>query len=221
MSLSSGTVTVVQDAGGDRTASAAGVLRFTFSDAGTRPAAPTGITSAAVTNSRVDISWNTVLAATSYEVDRQDAGGGFEQIGSSAGSSFSDMTASPDRAYLYRVRAANGSGTSGDSTFDLATSVIFTNDPLSSVTNVTGAHLTQLRTAIDAVRSLAGLPAASVTDASPAGKTIKSAHITELRTALDAALTGLGLPAGGYANSPLTGAMVKAIDFQELRTRVR
>ena len=125
------------------------------------------------------------------------------------------------QSYLYRVRAVNASGTSGNSASDIATTVIFANDPLTAGTAVRGIHLSQLRTAINAARSLANLQAASFSDPSPLGMTIKSAHVTQLRSALDAALTELGLTAGGYTNSQLTGAPVKAIDFQELRNRVQ
>jgi hypothetical protein len=101
--------------------------------------------------------------------------------------------------------------------------VIFTDDPLvASTTTVKALHLSQLRTAITAVRALAGLGAAPVTDASPAGVAIKAVHITELRTPLDAAMTVLGKTTGGFTNAITAGATrIKALDFQEIRTRVK
>ena len=191
-----------------------------LSSSGTPPAAPTGFNAAAVNSNRVDTSWSTVAAATSYEIDRRAAGEGFTPFASPAGNSFSDTTVSAGKSYLYRVRAVGATGSSGNSASDIATTVFFSNDPLTAGTVVQGAHLSQIRTAVNAARSLANLPAATFTNPSPVGATIKSVHVTELRLALDSALTALGLPAGGYANSALAGTPVRAIDFQELRNRV-
>ena len=220
VALSGGVVNVTQSAGGDRTASSSGVLRFQLSSSGTPPVAPTGVNAAAANSNRVDASWTAVATATSYEVDRRAAGEGFAPIAAPAGNSFSDTTVSAGKSYLYRVRAVSATGSSGNSASDIATTVIFSNDPLTAGTVVQGAHLSQLRTAVNAARSLANLPAATFTNPSPVGASIKSVHMTELRSGLDSALTALGLPAGGYTNSASTGTPVRAIDFQELRNRV-
>ena len=82
------------------------------------------------------------------------------------------------------MRAVNGVGVSASSAADLATAIIFTEDPLVAGVSVKAVHLAQLRTAINAVRSLAGLAPAGVTDAAVAGISIKAVHVTELRTAL-------------------------------------
>ncbi len=221
VALNNGIVSVDQNANGDRTASPSGVLRFLLSSSVAPPAAPAGLNAAAVNTTRVDMSWNVVLGATSYEIDRRAPGEGFTPFAAPAGNSFSDTSVTAGQAYLYRVRAAGTGGTSGNSASALATTVIFSNDPLTAGMVVLGGHLSQIRTAVNAVRSLANLLAASFTDPAPVGMTIKSSHITELRTRLDAALTALGLPAGGYTNSALAGEFVRAIDFQELRDRVR
>ena len=221
VALNNGIVSIDQNANGDRTASPSGVLRFLLSSSVAPPAAPAGLNAAAVTTTRVDMSWNVVLGATSYEIDRRAPGEGFTPFAAPAGNSFADTSVTAGQAYLYRVRAVGTGGTSGNRAPALATTVMFSNDPLSTGMVVLGAHPSQIRTAVNAVRSLAGLQAASFTDPSPVGMTIKSSNITELRTALDAALTALGLPAGGYTNSALAGEFVRAIDFQELRDRVR
>src|SRR5438093_1809889 len=167
------------------------------------------------------MSWNAVAGATSYEIDRRAPGEGFTPFAAPTANSFSDTSVTAGQAYLYRVRAVGAGGTSGNSAPALATTVMFSNDPLTAGIVVLGGHLSQIRTAANAVRALAGLQATSFTDPAPVGITIKSSHITQLRTALDAALTALGLPAGGYTNSALAGEFVRAIDFQELRDRVR
>jgi hypothetical protein len=186
----------------------------------TIPVLPTGVTATAVSSTRVDVAWPTAAAATSYQIDRQAAGDGFSQIGTSMTSSFSDTTASADAAYLYRVRAVNASGVTSSSAADLATTVIFVDSPLTSGIFVKAVHLSQLRTAVNAVRLLAGLPTANFTDAATAGTAIRAVHVTELRSTLDAARGALGLSTSGYTDASLTGVAIKAVHFQELRDRV-
>ncbi len=137
-------------------------------------------------------------------------------------SPFNDSSAVASTAYLYKVRAFNGATESTDSNSDLATTVIYTDDPLVAQSTVVKAvHLTQLRTAVNAVRHLAGLSAASFTDPSPAGVVIQAVHITQLRTDLDQGMSVLGLTTGGYTDTSLTGMVVKAVHFQEIRARMK
>jgi hypothetical protein len=49
------------------------------------------------------------------------------------------------------------------------------------VTVIKAVHLTELRTAVNAVRTAAGLSPATFTDATPGGILIKAIHIQELR----------------------------------------
>jgi hypothetical protein len=184
------------------------------------PPTPTGVTAGAITNTRVDVSWSTVAGAT-YQIDRQVAGSGFSQIGTSATNSYSDTTASADSAYLYRVRAVNAGGASPSSAADLATTVIFIDNPLTAGTLVKAVHLSQLRTAVNTVRLLAGLGSGSYTGSATPGTVIGAIHITELRSFLDAARGALGLSTGGYSDASLTGVAVKAVHSQELRDRVK
>lgn len=184
---------------------------------------PVGVTATAITQGRVDVSWNAAIGATSYQVYRREAGEELEQIAGPSGTSLSmsDTSVSPDKAYLYAVRAVYDDGVSGNSTADLATTVIFTDGPLMAGVVVKAVHLSQLRTAVNAVRELAGLPAFSFTDPAIAGTTIKAVHLTELRAAISAARGGLGLPTGGFTDSSPDGVPVRALHFQQLRNRVQ
>jgi hypothetical protein len=190
---------------------------------GTVPTAPTGVNAHAISTTQVSVTWNLVVGATSYQIFRRAPGSpSFVQVGTSLTNSFTDTTAVANTSYLYRVRAVNATGASGDSAADLATTVIFTDDPLvARSTLIKAVHLAELRTAVNAVRALAGLAAATFTDAAVRGVVVKAVHINELRTALDAALTALGLPAGGYTDVLARGVLIKAIHFQEIRNRVK
>jgi hypothetical protein len=173
-------------------------------------------------STQVSVAWNAVPYATSYEVDRRAAGGAFEAVGTSTTNAYIDDAVTAEESYLYRVRAINATGASPDSADDLATTVLFTNEPLvPQTTTVQAAHLAELRTAVNAVRLLAGHSPASFTGAAVPGVAIAAVHVTQLRSALDAALDALGRPTGGYTNSAGAGLPIRTVHFQEIRDRVQ
>jgi len=188
----------------------------------TPPGTPTGVVATASSTSQIGVSWTAVGTATSYEVYRRAPGGSFELLASTLTNSYNDSTVSSSTSYLYRVRALNAGGSSADSAADLATTILFTTDPLSGGTTViTAGRLTELRNGVNAVRALAGLGAGSYTDGATAGVLIKAVHVSELRTQLDAARGPLGFSTGGYTDSMTAGVLIKAVHFQELRNRVK
>lgn len=184
------------------------------------PSTPTGVTATAMTNTRIEVGWNAVAGAT-YQIDRQEAGGGYSQIGVSEANGYSDTTVVVNRAYLYRIRAVGASGISPSSAPALATTVMFDDNPLALGGKAKAIHLSQLRTAISAVRALAALPVVNFTDHVISGASIKAVHVSELRTALDAALGALGLATSDYTDALSAGVAVKAIHFQELRDPIQ
>jgi hypothetical protein len=171
-----------------------------------------------MTSSFVRVSWNQVFSADSYQIFR-NSGSGFSLIGTAPTPAYNDLAVSPGAAYLYKVRAVTSGLVSADSNIDLATTIIFTDDPLVPGTTVVKAvHVTEMRTAVNAVRALANLAAATWTDLSPAGASLKAVHITELRTALDAARSLLVLPPLAYTHALSAGTSpVAATDFSEIR----
>jgi len=192
---------------------------FTYSNP--VPAVPSGIVATAQTTTSVQISWNPSDQATSYRVFRRDPGAGFTLVGSPTVTSLNDTTAVPNQSYLYRVRAVNGAGESLDSAQDIATTILFSNDPLIAGIVVQAVHLSQIRTATDSVRQLAGIGIAAFTDSASPGVMIRSVHLSEIRLRLDEALSALGVISGGYTDAALTGAVIKAVHFQEIRNRMR
>ena len=195
-------------------------------------AAPTGLAAAGGSGSQITVRWSGSAGADHYKVERRETISGEYVVVSDfvTSDTFVD-TVTPDRAYLYRVRAADAAGRpSPPSNADLATSVAFSDDPLVSHgpaaagTTIRADHLNELRRAVNAVRSLAALAPASWSHPDPAPEPKRGiflADVLELRAGLDAALGALGLQRP-YENDPnLAGGYVKAAHFQELRDRVK
>ncbi len=166
------------------------------------------------------LTWPAVAGATGYEVERSDDGTTFDPIAMPVFSGATDATVTDDVAYLYRVRTKSADGsTSAWAGPDLMTAVAFTDDPLVAGTIVKLAHMTELRTAANAVRALAGLSAPTF----GSEMTVYAQHVTELRTAIGDARTALALAALSFANPTLTPGLsiIQAIDLAELRDGVR
>jgi Bacterial Ig-like domain (group 3)/Right handed beta helix region len=177
---------------------------------------PAGLTATATSATQVSVSWFPVSGATSYEVFRATVHGSYSAIGTTAATGLTDNV-SASTTYLYAVRAI-GAGVSALSAPDAATTVVFTDVPLTAGIAIKAVHLTELRTAVNAMRIAAGLGTATFTDASLAGVGMKAVHITELRTALDAARAAIGLSAISYTDPSLTaGVTARTAHVTDLR----
>lgn len=192
---------------------------FTVNQSAGIALAPPGEVRADSHGSTVLVSWLAVPGATSYTVQRRAAGGSFTDVKTTDALQWSDAPAA-GAAYVYRVRANAPGLVSAFSNAALATTVPFTDDPLSNGV-IRAAHLSELRTAVNKVRALAGLAPFAFTDSVAPALTVRSIHVTELRTALDAALRLLALPLVPYRTSAAQSELIRASDFQELRDRVR
>ena len=193
---------------------------YTFTIAGAAGTAPANLRATANGTAQVILTWTPVASATGYDVLRNDVG---VPIGSPASNGYVDTQGIiPGTTYVYRVRAVGPSFPGTLSAPDIATTIVFTDDPIViGSTVIKGTHLTELRTAVNAVRAAAGLAAATFTDASPNGLTVKATHIQELRTALTPARSTLGVPAVSYSNAATAGTIVRAIDLVEIRNGVK
>jgi hypothetical protein len=207
------------------------VIGYNLAGAGGTVLPPTSVIATAVTTTSVAVSWSAPsgTAPSKYHVYRSSDHVTYSQINgeTTTGTSYTDSSASANAAYFYKVRSVSASSTeSADSNRDLATTVIFTDPTLNAQsTRVKAAHITELRSAIAAVRTLAGLTAYSFVDSTiTAGLTqVKKVHLTDLRTALDAARSILALPALSYTDNPVTvqSTVIKAAHIAELRAGVR
>ena len=181
---------------------------------------PANFAAIPVVAEEVGLSWQGVFGATSYEIHRTTSiNVPFTFLSSTSVTGTSDLSVAPNTTYLYKVRALGDSQTSAFSPIDAATTTTFTT-PLVTVNH---ADVTELRTAVNAMRLAAALPAETFTD-DPllAGMTIKAVHLTQLRTALNAARSGIGLPAIPYTDPTIVPGVtvIKRDHLQQLRIGV-
>jgi len=180
---------------------------------------PSMFVATATSTSQVGVSWLPVSGATSYEVYRATSiSGPYALAVTTSAVSATDGGRSANTTYLYKVRALGLGGSSAFSPIDPATTVMFTDASLAGVV-IKATHITELRTAVNAMRAAAGLSSTTFTDGSLPGVIIRSAHIAELRTSLDEARTTIGISALRYTDPALTAGVttVRAAHILEPR----
>jgi Metallo-peptidase family M12 len=191
---------------------------------------PTNVVATATSTTSAIVTWTaaTGTAPGRYNVYRSADSINYTLVGSSTGTTFPDSPLSTNKAYLYKVRSADSSGNneSVDSNRDLATIVIYTNTTLTAVVStIQAVDLNELRTAVNAVRSLnlIGPGAYTYSPITPGASIVHALDISQLRTNLNTALSGMSLPLPSYTNGTITAgtSVVMALDFNELRAAVR
>jgi hypothetical protein len=190
------------------------------------PGAPGNLVATATSTSAVSLSWNAGSGSIDhYQLQRATSKNGpFTTLPNTASTSFSDTGLSSTTTYIYRVRAVDAAGNYSDfSNIDIATTIVFTDEPLVATMIVKAVHITELRSAVNAVRAAAGLSTVTWTDSSLTNVEIKAVHLNELRSHLDAARSVLGLSTGSYTDSTVTAGttLVKAVHVNEVRDRVK
>ncbi|HET6976395.1 MAG TPA: RHS repeat-associated core domain-containing protein [Pyrinomonadaceae bacterium] len=125
------------------------------------------------------------------------------------------VTTSPQKEYGYRsgqllisATITTGWGTAPE---------IHDNPLVVGVTTVQALHITELRNAINALRSHLGMAAYSWQTSATTNNLLSADPILEMRTALEQAL---GQPPNGYSPGLAQNQLVKAVHIQELRDRV-
>lgn len=182
---------------------------------------PSALSAAAQSTAQVQLAWQPVAGATSYQIERSTDGTTFAPVGTSPNANYDDSSVAAQTSYLYRVRAVTPQQTSAPSNVDLATTMLFTDDPLATGIAVKAIHVTELRAAVNSLRALAQLAPATYSGGAAAGGAILASNIVELRTALNQARTALSLAPTTFTNTINAGAPVRAVDLQEIRDAVK
>lgn len=186
--------------------------------------APTNVVATATSGSSIQVSWTAAAGASGYKVYRSSDNITFALVGSPVASPFID-TVSADTAYMYKVSSTDSTSESALSNPDFATAISLVDSTITAnVTAIKSAHFTQMRTAVNALRTLnGGQSAFSFTD--PAlGSTIhvKAVHMTELRTQLNNVRNALGFSSVAFTDT-LTAAStpIKKVHVDELRAGIQ
>ena len=188
-------------------------------------APPTNVVATATGPTSVGISWTAAAGAASYNVYRTANNSSYGLVGSTTGTSVTDSTAVANTAYLYVVRSVNG-GESLNSSPDLATTVIYTDPTITAQsTKVKLAHFTELLTAVNAVRTLAGAGVGiSFTTPTPATNvTVRAQHVLDLRGGLTSVWATLGITTPTYTDPTLTATVtkIKGAHLTDLRNAMK
>ena len=206
-----GTREVIAATGGNATWASAFAVRTVPVYGGTWGSAPL----VRATSSTVE--WSRIVGAASYTIWRKTtAAGPWEAIGTyNHPTSIAYITLPANTTWLLAVTAKDASNNvSPMSAPDLATNVPFNNSSF-----IRAQHLVELRTAVGAVRTFAGLPAYTYTNAIAAGAPIRATDVSELRTALNQARSAIGLPQIAFTDPVLTPGQtpLRAAHVLELR----
>jgi hypothetical protein len=185
------------------------------------PGTPTNLVAAGTTQPRVDLTWTASAHADHYEIYRADTAPIFAFKGSTSASSYSDTTVSADAVYVYEIRAFDSAAQYGPmSVPDVANTIAFTDDlGAPSTTLLKANHLTEVQTAANKLRKIAGL--SDFPFATPLGKVLAQ-NILDVRAALDEARSVLHLPNDGYTDSAIDNhTPVRAVHIKDLRDGVK
>ena len=187
-------------------------------------AAPTNLTATLLSPTSVQLSWAYSGTADQFIVLRCDSQCqdwlNWLQFPDD-GSPFVDDTISPNKLYLYRVYAMRDLVPSDSSNVELTSTMSFST-VVPHVTAVQAAQVSQIRTAVNALRAAAGQPAMSFTDNVLTSVWIKAVHFTELQAALNAARTAPAVALPPLSFTPiLQGGQVRAVHLQELQGGVQ
>jgi PKD repeat protein len=190
------------------------------------PPAPSGLLATTNTGSQVLLTWTVASQPHHFQIERsQTLNGTYTALAASpTANSFTDNSVSPGGVYFYRVYAVNASGERSEaSNTDIAATFTFTDPVLTAgSTPIKALHFTELRQAINAIRSAVGLQPATWTDTTLSNQLIRAVHMQELRTNLDQALALIDPSAAIYTDNPVViGITVKKAHLEELRQRLK
>jgi hypothetical protein len=144
-------------------------------------------------------------------------------VGSQTTASIPSLTSGV--TYYFSVTAYSAGGLESvpsNEVSGMATAPVFSDDPLlPGVHYMKLAHISELRTRIDALRAARNLGAITWTSLVAQVTTVSASHITQMRSALDGVYTSLGQPSPTYSNPLAAGTVIKASDIAELRAAVK
>jgi len=166
----------------------------------------------------ITVRWTPLASATGYVVYRKTTWGAPWQAWRNVGAStpFTTDPAPAGTTRMYAVAAVTSGTTGPMSAGDLATTVAFTDATLAGA-RIKAAHVTELRSAVNALRAFAGLTPFAFAEGVASGGIVRLTHLSELRTAVSQARNAISMPMT-FTDPAVT---IRAVHFEELRNSVR
>lgn len=185
------------------------------------PAPPTNLIIYARSASGISLSWSAPNTATSYRVYRRNGPGAYTFIAPvPVGTSYVDQTVAAGITYEYAVTALNADGESVYSNTIWATAITFTDNMVPGLT-IKLVHFTELLTAVNSLRALAGLGTFSFSAPTPAlGVKVMKSHMDGIRAAMNEARVQLGAYPIVFGDSDLSAMPIRAAHLTEMRRGV-
>jgi Domain of unknown function (DUF4082)/Domain of unknown function (DUF1929) len=188
---------------------------------------PPALQVTATSSNSITLGWSVPAGSDEYAIERGDSmSGPFKNINFVAGTTFTDTLLTNQKAYVYRVRAIDNSGTdtlvSDPSNMAVGVTIAFEFSQLLGQT-IKARHVHDVRTAVNALRRVAHLPELTLAPDNLTGDTVTAFHVLDLRTSLGQALAALNISHPAYTDSTLStgvgGTLVKAVHIEELQAR--
>lgn len=182
---------------------------------------PTQVTATASPSGAV-VRWLPVAGVQSYRLyQRLSLSGPWYYVGTITGIYGANVSLPYGAARMFTVEPVDANGNAGAMAApDLATRITFTDNPVVPGTPIRAAHVTELRTAVNAVRTFAGLSAFPFTDTTLTNLSPRALHFTEVREALTQARNAIGMPMA-FGTAPAPDTLIRATHIEELRAGVR
>ncbi|HXS00122.1 MAG TPA: fibronectin type III domain-containing protein [Pyrinomonadaceae bacterium] len=185
--------------------------------------APSNLTVTSVSSSSIALSWTAPGGSVDhYQIERsRNVYGPFLLLANTSNTTYPDNSVTAGNAYLYRVRAI-GSGGVFSTPSNMALGATFSFGALQGQI-IQKQHVYDIRTAVNAVRSVANRTAVSWAIPDLSGALVQASVVQEMRDKLDEALQALNINPGGYDDPILAtgsnGTLIRAIHLEQLQTR--
>ena len=198
---------------------------------GNPPTTPGNFIATANTTTSVSLTWTASSSGSGiayYAIQKRSAhNGAWGPEQTTTSTSFTDFNVASLTTYQYRVKAVDNGGLSSGFAHDYATTVVFGADLQRYVTIIDGDHMRDLRDAVDAWRSFAGLSQVYPFNPVATGGIKAANFVTNFSsdplpgvfTALNEARGTMGLPQFAYSGvpTPAVNGVVYLEHVQQLR----
>jgi hypothetical protein len=192
------------------------------------PIPPPVISATGSATGSATITWSAVPAISGYKVFRRDSQtSGWNLLNTTSMTLYTDNGLPANRTFLYRVRAFDAAGDeSADSNDELATTISYTDNPLTTSTVIRARHIVEVRSAVNAICAYAGTAICPIPPFSGAAldetqmktQVIRASDFDAVQNQIISLRAAIGASAATFRETPAVGMSVRIIHMEDLRT---